>query len=524
MADKKISELSPLTGALNVADALPIADDSASQTKRISPKDLIQAGITLIDAGSIPADKVTGLALPDGSVTEAKIADGAVTAIKLADNSSGVVTAGVLAAGVRIGQVGLSTTNNKLYVWDGSAWRGIAAPESVNGITVTNGLIEIAVTDNGDGTVNLAPTNRNTTAARQFLAGPTNGAGAVSQRQIVGADLPISTAISNGAITVNGGGLAINGAGLISIDNAVPVQTSRSLVTYDANGLVQSGSPIGYIDLPIATDTTVGAVMPGASMKVDGTGAISLDNAVAAGTYTKVDVNDSGLVTAGRGLSESDIPDLSADKINSGELSPAVIADRSIEEIKLSDYSTCLIQEGQPSSDYKLGQLWFTPSTNQLRVYSRGSSGDLWESVGFGALQAQNLRWGGTVNADTSTITTLTDIGVSEGLTAGSPVPTPSDELSGLYFVVDTAGSAITIPNVNGDLCTEGDWVLYIDQAQGAIHLNVSAGGGGGGGGATKLDDLTDVDLSVVEDDQLLQYESLTGMWKNVSLISGGTF
>ena len=524
MADKKISELSPLTGALNVADALPIADDSASQTKRISPKDLIQAGITLIDAGSIPADKVTGLALPDGSVTTAKLADGAVTAIKLADNSSGVVTAGVLAAGVRIGQVGLSTTDNKLYVWDGSAWRGVAAPESVNGISVTDGLIEIAVTDNGDGTVNLAPTHRDTTGARQFLAGPTNGAGAVSQRQIVGADLPVATSTSNGAITVNGGGLTVNGTGLISIDNAVAAQTSRSLVTYDANGLVQSGSPLTATDLPVATDSTIGAVRPGDSMTVNGAGDITIDNAVAAGTYPKVQINDKGLVVQGFSLSASDIPDLSADQITSGDISPSVIGDRSIEEVKLADYSTCLVQEGQPSGDYKLGQLWFTPSTSQLRVYGRGSSGDLWLSVGFGALQAQNLRWAGTVNADTSTITTLTDIGVSEGLTAGGPIPTPSDELSGLYFVVDTAGSNITIPNVNGDLCTEGDWILYVDQAQGAIHLDVSAGGGGGGGGASKLNDLTDVDLNTVEADQLLQYDEISGMWKNVSLISGGTF
>ena len=245
---------------------------------------------------------------------------------------------------------------------------------------------------------------------------------------------------------------------------------------------------------------------------------------MAGGTYTKLTVNNAGIATTGSVLSASDVPNLSANQITSGQLSPSLIADRSITEVKLSDYSTCLVQEGAPSGDYKLGQLWFTPSTSQLRVYGRGSSGDLWLSVGFGALQAQNLRWAGTVNADTSTITTLTDIGVSEGLTAGGPIPTPSDELSGLYFVVDTAGSSITIPNVNGDLCTEGDWILYVDQAQGAIHLDISAGGGGGGGGATKLNDLTDVDLNTVEDDQLLQYDSITGMWKNVSLISGGTF
>ena len=109
------------------------------------------------------------------------------------------------------------------------------------------------------------------------------------------------------------------------------------------------------------------------------------------------------------------MPTIPGDKI-SGGLDGINIADRSILEIALADYSTCLVQEGQPSGDYKLGQFWFTPSTNQLRVYSRGSAGDRWESIGFGALQQSNLRWGGTCDASTSAITTLTAIGVSEGL------------------------------------------------------------------------------------------------------------
>jgi len=523
VADRKISQLTPLTGALNVADALAIADDSASQTKKISPKDLIQAGVVLIDNGSIPADKLSGSAIPDGAVTTAKLADGAVTAVKLADNSSGVVVTGELPTGDRVGQIGISTTDNALYVWDGSAWRGIAAPASVNGIDVTNGLVTIGVTDNGDGTVTLSPGLADTTGARQFLAGPTNGAGPVSARSIIGADVPAATSTTNGVITVNGGGLTVNAAGLISIDNNVAEQTSRSLATWDANGLVQGGSPIVYTDLPLATASTTGVVKPGASMKVDGAGNISIDNIVAAGSYTKVQVNDVGLVESGGSLSASDVPDLSADQITSGLISPTIIGDRSIQEIKLADYSTCLIQEGAPSGDYKLGQLWFTPSTSQLRVYSRGSSGDLWLSIGFGALQQQNLRWGGTVNAADSTITTLTDIGVSEGLVAGGPIPTPTDELSGLYFVVATAGTGITIPNVNGDMCTEGDWILYIDQAQGAVHLDIAAGGGGGGG-ASKLNDLTDVDITNVEGQQFLQYNAISGMWDNVSLIDGGSY
>ena len=193
-------------------------------------------------------------------------------------------------------------------------------------------------------------------------------------------------------------------------------------------------------------------------MLVNGDGDLGLSNTgVISGTYTKVTVDEQGRVTNASIINAADVPKLDADTINSGQFPGDRIGDREIKELHLADYSTCYVQEGQPSDDPKLGQFWFTPSTNQLRVYGRGSGSDLWLSVGFGALQSQNLRWGGTVNADTSTITTLTSIGVSEGLEAGTPVPTPTDELSGLYFVVETGGSSITIPNVSGDLCTEGE-------------------------------------------------------------------
>ena len=115
--------------------------------------------------------------------------------------------------------------------------------------------------------------------------------------------------------------------------------------------------------------------------------------------------------------------------------------------------------------------------------------------MGFGALQANNLRWLGTINADTAKTVALTAIGVSEGLKAGDPIPPPSDSLSGGYFITVEAGSNINQPNVSTDTFTEGDWMLCIDAAQGYVQVDVSAAGGGGGGGATKLNDLTDVDL-----------------------------
>ena len=523
MADKKISELAPLLGSLNAADALAIADDSASQTKKISPKSLIEQGLLLIADGSIPSDKVDSTLSP-GSVDTLQLADRSVTAQKLENNSSGVVKPDLPAAGVRIGQVALETTGGKFYCWDGSQWVAVKAGGSVNTINGSTGpLLQVAVTQTGD-EVTIASGFVGTSGPAEFIAGPTGAGGVVSARSIVGADLPTASGVEKGAVEVSGGGLTMDGD-VIQIDNTVaPSNGVFNLCDVDANGLVVAYKAISSEDLPIAATGVPGVVSPGVDLVVDGGGVISHVTKGAAGTYAKVTTDGTGHVVSGGSLTVSDLPDIPGDKITGSSLDGAAIADRSIEEIKLADYSTCYVQEGTPTGDIKLGQGWVQPSTNQLRVYGRGSGGDVWIAVGFGSLQAQNLRWAGTVNADTSTITTLTDIGVSEGLTAGGPIPSPTDELSGLYFVVDTAGSSITIPNVNGDLCTEGDWILYIDQAQGAIHLDIAAGGGGGSGGATKLGELLDVTIDAASDDQLLQYNSGTGVWENVSLLDGGVF
>lgn len=522
MADLRISELPALPGAaLAAAELVPLTDVSASQTKKITAKDLIQYGVALIDPGSIPSDKFN-ITLTDGSVTELALADGSVTAIKLDDNSSCVVGAGLPAAGVRIGQLAVDTTANKMFAWSGSQWIEVKAAGSINTITPdTSGLVVIGVNATGD-TVALQAELSNTAGARQFLAGPTASGGTVSQRVIVADDLPAATAADKGAV-VPGPSLEVDVNGILNVSNTVTPQGTRSLATWDQYGLVTGGTPIEGSDLPPAKPTEPGVVYPGAGLTVDPFGQLLIDNSCIPGTYPKVVVNAQGLVTTGGPLEAVDIPNVDAGSINSGELDPAVIADRSIAEIKLADYSTCYIQEGQPSGNPKLGQFWFTPSTNQLRVFTRGSASDRWESIGFGALQQQNLRWAGTCNADTATIMSLTDLGVSEGLTAGTALPTPTDELSGLYFVVQEAGNGITFPDVNGDSCTEGDWILYIDQAQGAVHLDIAAGSGGGGG-ASKLSDLLDVDISSPEQEQFLQFDEISARWKNTAIIDGGSF
>ena len=95
MADLQISALPALGEAgIQATDVLALADLSATETKKVTVKDLIAAGAALIDSGDIPAAKVATPFATDAvatatiqnlAVTTAKIANGAITATQITD-------------------------------------------------------------------------------------------------------------------------------------------------------------------------------------------------------------------------------------------------------------------------------------------------------------------------------------------------------------------------------------------------------------------------------------------------------
>ena len=59
MADQRITELVELPqGGVASSDVLPIADVSASQTKKVQVKSLIQAGFNLADSSTLDISKI----------------------------------------------------------------------------------------------------------------------------------------------------------------------------------------------------------------------------------------------------------------------------------------------------------------------------------------------------------------------------------------------------------------------------------------------------------------------------------
>jgi hypothetical protein len=445
MADLRISELAALAGGdLAAGDLLAIADVSASETKKITVTDLVGNATTLIADATIPGAKIlfsagtiAGSAVANGGIDTTQLADDAVTAAKLADESSVDLITTLPGSGAFVGQIALDTDDDKIYCWDGTSWVSVKAAGSVNSVIgSSSGVVNISVSTSGD-EVTISTTLDNTSAAAQFLAGPTAAAGAVSYRTIAAGDLPTATTSAKGAVVVNGNGLTLSGD-TIAIDNTVTAEASNyHIVQYDANGLVTDGRTIIAADVPIATASTIGVVKPGSGLGVDGSGNLNHSNSITGGTAAKVTFDTEGHVTATAALEASDIPDLSADKITSGTFPTARIAAAAVTAPKLANYAVTTIGETQPTADH-IGQFFFNPLTRDLFLWD----GNVYQPVG---ISAGEIVLAGTYDASTNLLDSVTADGSAAGFTNGASLPAAA-QLNNRYYVVVSQTGTGTAP------------------------------------------------------------------------------
>lgn len=442
MADLKISALNSLAGAdLVAADVVAVVDDSASETKKLTVSDLIANGTTLISDATIPSAKILFSAgaidtaeLAASSVETAKINDSAVTAAKLADNSSVTLVSTLPASGSFVGQVALDTDDSKIHVWSGSAWTSVKGAGSINVVNgSTTGEINIVTSTSGD-TVTVSATLDNTTAAAQFLAGPTGAGGTVGYRAIIGTDLPTASTTAKGGVIVNGNGLTMS-SDTIAIDNTVTAETSENhIVQYDANGLITGGRAIVAADVPNATSTTIGVIKPGSGLGVTGAGELNHNNSVTAGTASKVTFDTEGHITGTESLVAADIPDLDADKITTGTVPTARIASDAVTADKLADRSTATIAETTPAGGAFIGQCHLNSITGDYFLWD----GNVWQPIG---ISVGEIILAGTYDASTNLMATVTAEGTALSYVVGSALPAASASNKGYYVVVSTAGT-----------------------------------------------------------------------------------
>ena len=449
MADLKISDLNALTGsALATGDLVAVVDSSASETKKLTVGDLIANGVTVISDATIPGAKILfadgGIAtakIADSAVSTAKVADDAITAAKLANESTVDLVTSLPTSGAFVGQLAVDTGTNELFCFNGSAWLSLKSPGSINSVAgSTVGVIDITTTTTS-GAVTIAAVINNTSAANQFLAGPTSAGGAVEYRAIDGSDIPVATSSAKGGVVVNGEGLRMD-SNTIEVDNDVTASSTHHVVTYNAKGLITGGRAITSADLPTATSSAKGAVIPGAGLSVDGSGNLGITNTVTPGTYTKVTVTAQGVVSTGATLAASDVPNLAASQITSGTLPADRIASDAITAAKLADQSTVKFGGAGatdnivtfPDGDF-VGQFFFDESTDgDLYIFT----GQSFQPI---TVISGNLVNAGTYNANTNQLTSVTTQGSAAGFTAGAALPAPASTNLNFYVVVDTSGT-----------------------------------------------------------------------------------
>ena len=176
MADQRITQLTALPKAgVAATDVLPIADISASQTKKVTAKDLVDAGLDLIDVSSIDIDKLDQASTTKLGTTA--LADDAVTYAKLQNVSNTDKLLGRSTAGAgNVEEIPLTAAGRALLDDADAATQratlglGTIATQAASAVAITGGTItggtitgitDLAVADGGTGASDAANARAN---------------------------------------------------------------------------------------------------------------------------------------------------------------------------------------------------------------------------------------------------------------------------------------------------------------------------------------------------------------------------
>jgi len=423
MADLRISQLPALAGAdLSATDLLAVADVSASETKKLTSKDLIQYGVAIIDDGSINGSK-----LATSSVNAAQLGANSVGSSELADDA--VDTAAIANLAVTSAKIASGVDGAKLS--DGTVTAAKIATASLDrGLDKTTGA--------------LGHTNAVTAGTFNGITFDTQGH-ITATTAIAASSLPVATTTTAGIVSVpSASGLSVSGVGALSHTSSISGATVSG-ITFSNSGHITAATALVAADLPNATTTTKGAVtVPAGDLTVTSGSLTHTLSGAAAGTYTKVTVTTTGHITAGTTLSAADIPSLPASKITSGLLDIALFGTNSITGAKLANNSTVQIGGATstsgivtfPSPQFT-GEFFFDANNADLYLYD----GNTWQPI---TVISGNLVYAGTYNAATNTVRSVTTQGSAIGLTIGAALPAASATNLSYYVVVSDSGTGVS--------------------------------------------------------------------------------
>ncbi len=462
MADQRITQLTQLNEVdVAATDVLPIVDISASETKKVTAKDLFEAGATLADSSSIDLAKlnqasVTKLgttALDNSAVTYAKIQNVSATDKLLGRSSAGagVVEEISLTAAGRALLDDADAAAQRTTLGLGTIATQDASTVAITGGTITGGTItgitDLAVADGGTGAsdADTARTNLGVaigTNVQAYDAGLQSISGLTTS-----ADQTVYTTASDTYATTS---LTSYGRSLIDDTDAATARTTLGLGTLATQSGTFSGTHSGTTSGTNTGDQTI--TLTG---DVTGSGTGSFATTIANDAVTAAKIASSAVTTA---------------KINAAAVTAAKLA---------ADSSTIISGNTPSGSGAFVGQQWFNTNTGLAYAWD----GTAWiQQAGvqsFVFSDSTPLTFSASVNAaGVATITTGLDTQAANrifaGPTTGSSATPTFRALVPADLPVATAGATGAIQPGTGLTVTAGGVLNHSNATTAGIYTKVS--------------------------------------------------
>lgn len=517
MADQRITELAALSEAgLAATDVLPIADISASETKKITAKDLIEGGIALADASSIDLAKLNQASTT--KIGTSALASSGVTAAKLANNSSVAVGTTPPVSDNFDGRGYYNSSTGVLQVYSSGSFSNVSA-------SVGSGVVDTAQLANG--AVTTAKIN------------PTGlGAAALAVDSVVTAkiaDGAVTTAkIATDAITASQ--IATGAVGALELaDNAVDTDAIVNLAVTTAklgDGSVTEAklgnsaitndkiadTTIAYGKLNLADGSVPGIKIAADSITVDQIGALAVGTSeLINGSVTTNKIADDAVTTVKIAADAITASKIATGAVGSTELASDAVTTSAIVN---SSVTTAKINDGAVTTD-KLGDFAINDSKIANTTISYGKLNLADGSIPGSKLTDASISSAKLASNSVATASII-DANVTTGKLADGAV-TASKLGAGAVNETALGSASVTTSKISPGAVTYGS-------IQNTTTTDVVLGRSSAGGGTVQEIALTAAGRALIDDiDAAAQRTTLglgdlavaTGTWTNGSSFSG---